>query len=115
PPSTPTPSTGGGGGGACFIATAAYGSYLAPQVKVLRDFRDRYLLTNSLGTAFVKFYYKHSPPIADYIARHENLRTITRIALTPLVYAVKYPFIAGFVMFMGGLGVVRRRNYKVVR
>ncbi|MDO8281579.1 MAG: YncE family protein [Thermodesulfovibrionia bacterium] len=97
----------------CFIATAAYGSYFEPNVKVLRDFRDNILLTNRAGKAFVKFYYRTSPPIAGYIAKHENLRTVTRWALTPLVYGIKHPGIAvitliGLVM----IPVVRRRRAK---
>ena len=72
-------------GGGCFIATAAYGSYLEPQVKTLRQFRDSYLLTNKLGTEFVETYYNHSPPIADYIAEHDSLKSIVRIGLAPLV------------------------------
>jgi len=77
-------STGGGGGG-CFIATAAYGSLVEPHVKILRDFRDRFLITNIAGKSFVNLYYKYSPPLANYIAKHDNLRLIVRMTLFPLV------------------------------
>ena len=95
PPVESSPS----GGGSCFIATAAFGSYLDPNVYVLRNFRDRYLLTNAPGRAFVEFYYSTSPPLASYIAQHELLRTVTRVALTPLVYFAKYPT-GGFAVFI---------------
>ncbi|MCX5810442.1 MAG: metallophosphoesterase [Proteobacteria bacterium] len=89
----------GGSSGNCFIATAAYGSYLDPHVQVLRDFRDAYLVTNRLGRrAFAAFYYTYSPPIAEFISRHESLRTLTRWALTPLVLAIQYPL--GFLFFV---------------
>jgi hypothetical protein len=98
-----------GGGGGCFIATAAFGSYLDPHVMVLRHFRDDVLLQSELGTAFVKFYYKHSPPIADFIAQHETLRILMRFALTPLIFAVKYPLIAALLFAMAGAWFIRRR------
>lgn len=107
-------SSGGGGGGGCFIATAAYGSYLDPEVMVLRKFRDNYLLTNYIGNAFVNFYYKNSPPIADYISRHDSLRVMTRITLTPLVYGVKHPKSAGILLvaFLVFSGIYRARREK---
>ena len=92
--SSTTSGSGGGGGGGCFIATAAYGSYLHPQVRVLRDFRDHYLLTNGPGRAFVTLYYRLSPPMADVIAQHDTMRLMTRWLLTPLVLAVAYPVAA---------------------
>jgi hypothetical protein len=69
----------------CFIATAAYGSLIEPHVKILRDFRDKILLTNSLGKGFVKAYYTYSPPIADFISKDDNLRTLVRVSLLPVV------------------------------
>lgn len=83
-----------GGGGNCFIATAAYGSYQEAHVKVLRQFRDRYLLTNAAGKSFVDFYYRHSPAIAGVIAENSVLRAAARIALAPL-YAAAYLMLNG--------------------
>jgi subtilisin family serine protease len=85
--STSPGTTGGdgGGGGGCFIATAAYGSYEAPYVMILRKMRDRFLVTNAFGRAFVHLYYTYSPPIADIIAHHSSLKIIVRLGLLPLV------------------------------
>ncbi len=70
---------------ACFIATAAYGTIIHPYVRLLRDFRDRYLLTNHAGRAFVRLYYHYSPPVADYVASHAMSRLVVRILLLPLI------------------------------
>jgi hypothetical protein len=66
---------------ACFIATAAYGDPDAPEVESLRRFRDNVLLKSRFGTAFVRFYYAVSPPLARVVARHPRLRTAIRRAL----------------------------------
>ena len=101
-------------GPGCFIATAAYGSYLAPHVQVLRDFRDDVLLTNPLGKIFVDYYYEYSPPIALKISEHEGLKTATRVVLTPLVFSIKYPvgsIIVGFIVIcFVGRRIARRRS-----
>lgn len=83
-----TCSGGGGsssGGGGCFIATAAFGSPLAKEVGTLRRFRDRYLITHPLGRLFIALYYKWSPPIAEQVAKSQELRAVVRMALVPVV------------------------------
>ena len=87
---TPAASSGGGGGG-CFIATAAYGSYLDPKVAELRSFRDRHLLSNAPGRLFVALYYRLSPPVARVIAGHEWMRAGVRGFLAPVVLSVEHP------------------------
>jgi hypothetical protein len=88
-----------GSGGPCFIATAAYGSYLEPEVQLLQTFRDRHLLTNSPGRVFVAWYYRNSPALAGVIAESEVLRVMTRLALTPLILSIKHPVVTGYLLF----------------
>jgi hypothetical protein len=80
---------GGGGGGGCFIATAAYGTPLSDEVKVLCRFRDSILVTTLWGRLFIDFYYRISPGIAEHIRRHPSLRRITRLCLKPIIRLVK--------------------------
>jgi len=81
-------SSGGGGGGGCFIATAAYGSALEPQVVLLQAFRDRHLMGNLAGRAFVRWYNRSSPPVAAEIKKSPALRVVVRGILWPLVGVV---------------------------
>jgi hypothetical protein len=69
----------------CFIATAAYGSYLNPHVKILRHFRDEFLLSHSLGRKFVHLYYQYGPRIGNHIEKYDFLQFLTRQALFPLI------------------------------
>lgn len=85
----------------CFIATAAFGSKLQPVVVLLRQFRDKCLLTNILGQKFVAFYYRNSPPIAAYIAHSEPLKALVRVLLLPLIAIAYMALHPGFL----GLGV----------
>lgn len=71
----------------CFIATAVYGSHLAKNVKVLSKVRDEYLLATSLGRAFVSFYYRYCPKLADFISKYPFLKSVVRIGLRSLVMA----------------------------
>ncbi len=70
---------------ACFIATAAFGSPLAPHIAVLSEFRDTYLKTSELGRKFVYAYYHYSPPLADFISQSPLMRFVVRLLLLPLV------------------------------
>jgi hypothetical protein len=76
--------------GGCFIATAAYGTPSAEQIDVLREFRDSVLLESTAGSVFVSLYYQLSPPVADFIAANEPLRTMVReLLVDPIVWVVE--------------------------
>lgn len=63
---------------ACYIATAVYGSYDAPEVMVLRQFRDEVLLPTFFGRMFVKTYYKLSPPVANRLRNAKKINKFVR-------------------------------------
>jgi hypothetical protein len=86
-PITPLPDLPNTG---CFVATAAYGSPLAPSVLVLREFRDRFLVTNAPGRAFVRWYYTNSPAAARYLVEHPSLKPLAQAALAPVVAAALF-------------------------
>lgn len=73
----------------CFIATAAYGGALSPEVILLQDFRDEHLLKNPFGKIFVELYYLISPPIAAVVKHSEALKRVVRAGLVPVVRLVR--------------------------
>ena len=76
-------------GGGCLIATATFGSELAPQVQLLREIRDKKLLQTELGLSFIqefnKFYYSFSPIIADYERENPTFKEAVKLTLTPMI------------------------------
>jgi len=76
-------------GGGCLIATAAFGSEMAPQVQFLRELRDNTVLQTESGTSFMigfnQFYYSFSPAIADYERENPVFKEAVKITLTPLL------------------------------
>jgi hypothetical protein len=75
--------------GGCLIATAAFGSEMAPQVQFLREIRDNTVLQTESGTSFMagfnQFYYSFSPAIADYERENPAFKEAVKITLTPLL------------------------------
>jgi|TARA_B100001750_G_scaffold2684_1_gene2197 hypothetical protein len=76
-------------GGGCLIATAAFGSEMAPQVQLLRELRDNTVLQTQYGSAFMagfnEFYYSFSPVVADYERENPMLKETVKVTLTPLL------------------------------
>ena len=88
-PAKETTSVKTGNGGGCLIATATYGSELAPQVQQLRELRDNQLLQTESGTAFMgtfnDIYYSFSPIIADMEREHPMFKEAVKLAITPMI------------------------------
>ncbi|MFH1777554.1 MAG: fibronectin type III domain-containing protein, partial [Candidatus Omnitrophota bacterium] len=89
----PVASSGTSGGSkkksGCCIATAAFGTPLANEVKVLCDFRNRYMMSNKLGRKLIGLYWEYSPPFAAYLSDKELLKTIIRVCLRPIINLCK--------------------------
>jgi len=84
-PQNDVPQNGGG----CLIATATFGSEMAPQVQLLRELRDNTVLRTESGTSFMtgfnQFYYSFSPAIADYERENPTFKEAVKLTLTPLL------------------------------
>ncbi len=86
PPPAPSPKSSG-----CFIATATFGSELAPEVVFLRRFRDEVLLQSVSGRIFIQAYERLSPPLAGLIARSDILRfTALRLMVKPIISMIRW-------------------------
>lgn len=97
-------------GGGCLVATATYGSELAPQVQQLREIRDNQLLQTESGKLFMNsfnsFYYSFSPAIADYERENPIFKQIVKIAITPMISSLSILSLSDDSEFMMlGLGV----------
>ena len=86
---TPSEDKSSEEGGGCLIATAAYGSEMAPQVQMLREIRDNQLMNTESGTAFMgafnNVYYSFSPVIADYERENPYFKEAVKIAIAPML------------------------------
>jgi hypothetical protein len=76
-------------GGGCLIATAAYGSEMAPQVQLLREIRDNKVMSTESGVSFMtgfnQFYYSFSPTIADIERENPVFKEMVKIGITPML------------------------------
>jgi len=76
-------------GGGCLIATATYGSEMAPQVQFLREIRDNTVMSTASGTAFMaefnQFYYSFSPTVADFEREQPIFKEFMKVTLTPML------------------------------
>lgn len=84
----------------CFIATAAYGSSMAPQLNILREFRDRFLKTNMIGRWFVTKYYTYSPKWAQKIKKRQAARAVVRATLSPVISMAQWVILYGLKSFI---------------
>ena len=110
----PEPSCGDqcGSPPGCFIATAAYGSDMAAEVELLRNFRDQQLLPHQWGRTLVEVYYRYSPALARFIAGHDSLRSLVRGLLFIPLIMIAYPVFAtavGILLLLMTFRLIRAR------
>lgn len=89
----------GGGGGGCFIATTCFGKN-SWQVKILKEFRDRYLIRTGIGRKFVKLYYSYSPYISKYLENHRILIYPVRAILYILIFLIIIPPVLPYILLL---------------
>lgn len=100
----------------CYIGTIISGTPAERHLKTLRDFRDKYLLTNGPGRMFVKVYYRISPSLAELVRQSEFARLAGRMILIPVIYAAIYPetFLI-FPVLLLSLYIVRRMRISALQ
>ena len=98
----------------CVVVVATSGSFLDPHLPSVRRFRDQTLMRSRFGQMLVAWYYELSPPMARYITRNETLRSVTRLLLTPVVFAIATPVLA-LTLFTGLLFLTFVHRIKRVR
>jgi len=75
----------------CFVSAAAYGTETAAELDIVRDFRDKVLLSNAPGSGFVNAYYRLSPPMANFIAKDNLVRAVVReVLIDPVVHLLRW-------------------------
>ena len=96
-------------GGGCLIATAAYGSEMAPQVQLLREIRDQKIMTSDVGMSFMsgfnEVYYSFSPHVADYERQNPAFKELVRAAITPMVSTLSVMSLADSEQEVLGYGI----------
>lgn len=75
--------------GDCFVATAAYGTPLAGEIQILRDYRDTVLRYSSIGKKFITFYYTYGPYLASFIHKYPLCKKPIRGVIQVLIRMVK--------------------------
>ena len=96
-------------GGGCLIATATYGTEMAPQVQLLREIRDNQLMNTDSGASFMtgfnQFYYSFSPTIADMERENPVFREAVKIGITPLLSSLSILSFADSELEVIGYGI----------